>query len=476
MRQLICAIRQALFDLLDRRTVLTLAILLSIGIGRVLWNMTLLSTPLIATQALQNATLYDRTIRDARTPYSDEVIDLVEGLNELTVTHDYMMKESAIPVPVTYLIELGQRVSQSRPRMSVRLYSDYPFPWRQEDGRPRDKFEADALDDLRTYPERAFFRIDRYDKHKAFRYARADLMEASCVACHNTHPESPKTDWKIGDIRGVLESTQLLDDITAQTHIKLQETFIVLSGLSVMGLSGLTLTMSRLRQNSKELERRVVERTAQLQQANEELEIDREKSERLLLNILPQSSAEDLKQGSSHIAREFASVTILFADILGFTTLSAQVYLEQLVTRLNGILSDFDSLYEKHDLEKIKTIGDANMVAGGIPQERPDSARAVAEMELDMQQVLVSFNRLNRTNLKIRIGMNTGLVVAGVIGTKKFIDDFWGDAVNTASWMESHGIANKIQVTEASGRELKHQYIFEERGCLKVQEKGKMMI
>ncbi len=449
MRQLICAIRQALFDLLDRRTVLTLAILLSIGIGRVLWNMTLLSTPLIATQALQNATLYDRTIRDARTLYSDEVVDRVEGLNELTVTHDYMMKESAIPVPVTYLIELGQRVSQSSPRMSVQLYSDSPFPWRQEDGRPRDKFEADTLDDLRTYAERAFFRIDRYDKHKAFGYARADLMEASCVACHNTHPESPKTDWKIGDIRGVLESTLPLDDITAQTHIKLQETFIVLSGLSVIGLSDLTRTMSRLHQNSKELERRMVERTAQLQQANEELEIEQEKSERLLLNILPQSIAEELKQGSSHIAREFASVMILFADILGFTTLSAQVYPKQLVTRLNGILSDFDRLCEKHDLEKIKTIGDADMVAGGIPQERPDSTRVVAEMELDMQHALVSFHRLDRTNLKIRIGMNTGLGVAGVIGTKKFIYDFWGDSVNTESRMESHGIANKIQVTEA---------------------------
>ncbi|HBB30465.1 MAG TPA: adenylate/guanylate cyclase domain-containing protein [Cyanobacteria bacterium UBA8803] len=201
-----------------------------------------------------------------------------------------------------------------------------------------------------------------------------------------------------------------------------------------------------------------------------------EQSDRLLLNILPKPIAEQLKQKPSCIADRFEEVTILFADIVGFTQLSAEISPTELVNLLNEIFSAFDRLTEKYRLEKIKTIGDAYMVASGLPVPRPDHAESIAEMALDMQQEVKQFNQLHSTKLDIRIGINTGEVVAGVIGTKKFIYDLWGDAVNTASRMESHGIAGAIQVTEATYQSLRNKYLLQERGVIKVKGKGEMMV
>jgi class 3 adenylate cyclase len=142
---------------------------------------------------------------------------------------------------------------------------------------------------------------------------------------------------------------------------------------------------------------------------------------------------------------------------------------------LNRIFSAFDVLAEKHGLEKIKTIGDSYMVVGGLPMVRPDHAEAIAEMALDMISEIVRFNAEFNEAFNIRIGINTGPVVAGVIGIKKFIYDLWGDAVNTASRMESHGVPGRIQVTEATYKRLQNQYVFEERGVISVKGKGEMM-
>ncbi|HIK33282.1 MAG TPA: adenylate/guanylate cyclase domain-containing protein [Oscillatoriales cyanobacterium M59_W2019_021] len=141
---------------------------------------------------------------------------------------------------------------------------------------------------------------------------------------------------------------------------------------------------------------------------------------------------------------------------------------------LNEIFSRFDRLTDRHGLEKIKTIGDAYMVVGGIPHPRPDHAEAIADMALEMQQELEIFNRQHHANLKVRIGINTGSVIAGVIGKKKFIYDLWGDAVNTASRMESHGIADSIQVTEETYQHLKDRFLLEDRGIIQVKGKGEM--
>ncbi|MBD1940635.1 adenylate/guanylate cyclase domain-containing protein [Microcoleus sp. FACHB-68] len=205
-----------------------------------------------------------------------------------------------------------------------------------------------------------------------------------------------------------------------------------------------------------------------------QLQAEQEKSERLLLNILPKAIAEKLKQGWNTIADSFAEVTVLFADIVDFTKLSAQVSPTDLVNLLNDIFSTFDRLAEQHGLEKIKTIGDAYMVVGGLPVPTPDHAIAIAEMALDMQQAIAQFNTQREQPFSIRIGINTGPVVAGVIGTHKFTYDLWGDTVNIASRMESQGIIGKIQVTTATYERLRERYKFEDRGLIDVKGKGEM--
>lgn len=213
----------------------------------------------------------------------------------------------------------------------------------------------------------------------------------------------------------------------------------------------------------------------------EALRYQREESEELLLNILPKPIAERLKLNENVIADSFPEVTVMFADLVGFTQLSAQISAKQLVELLNKIFSLFDQLADKHGLEKIKTIGDAYMVVGGLPTPRPDHAVAIAEMALDMQAAIVQFNHElkipDAEPLQIRIGINSGPVVAGVIGLKKFIYDLWGDTVNTASRMESQGIPGCIQITTSTYELLKNQdgYHFEQRGPIEVKGKGLMI-
>jgi class 3 adenylate cyclase len=205
-----------------------------------------------------------------------------------------------------------------------------------------------------------------------------------------------------------------------------------------------------------------------------QLRIEREKSERLLLNILPSAIAERLKEDQGIIAESFTEATILFADVVGFTQMSALIKPVELVYLLNEIFSAFDELATRHGLEKIKTIGDAYMVASGLPERRADHAEAMAEMALDMQDALKQFNLARGASLDIRTGINTGPVVAGIIGSSKFIYDLWGDAVNTASRMESHSTPGRIQVTSATYERLRDAYRFEARGTINVKGKGEM--
>ncbi|MBF2065072.1 MAG: PAS domain S-box protein [Calothrix sp. C42_A2020_038] len=199
-----------------------------------------------------------------------------------------------------------------------------------------------------------------------------------------------------------------------------------------------------------------------------------EQTERLLLNILPETIANRLKKQPGNIAENFTDVSVMFADIVGFTELSSKLSAIQLVNLLNQIFSAFDRLSELYGLEKIKTIGDAYMVVGGLPKRRLDHAQAIACMALDMQKTIKIFNSDNKHNFNIRIGIHSGSVVAGVIGIKKFAYDLWGDTVNIASRMESHGLAGKIQVSQNTYNLLSSKFIFEERGEIEVKGKGQM--
>lgn len=203
-----------------------------------------------------------------------------------------------------------------------------------------------------------------------------------------------------------------------------------------------------------------------------ELDRERARSEQLLLNVLPKPIGERLKRNEAPIADTFPEVTILFSDLVGFTEMSARFVAADLVEMLNEIFSEFDALAQVHGVEKIKTIGDAYLAVAGIPVPRDDHAEAMAEMALDMLHVQQRFAERRRLPLEMRIGMNSGPVVAGVIGKHKFTYDLWGDAVNVASRMESHGVAGRIQVSEATCRKLADRYVTEARGVVDLKGKG----
>jgi adenylate cyclase len=221
---------------------------------------------------------------------------------------------------------------------------------------------------------------------------------------------------------------------------------------------------------------------AYIQQIKEE----QARSEQLLLGILPKSIADRLKHrgelfgdrviNDEDLVDSFPTATILFADLVNFTQLSSCRSAIALIGLLNQIFSAFDKLAEHHGLEKIKTIGDAYMVVGGVPIAREDHADAIAHMALDMLEAIDQFNQTQGENLSLRIGISTGPVVAGVIGTKKFSYDLWGDAVNTASRMESQGLPDRIQISEATRELLADRFYLEARGPIEVKGKGQMHV
>jgi adenylate cyclase len=198
------------------------------------------------------------------------------------------------------------------------------------------------------------------------------------------------------------------------------------------------------------------------------------KSERLLLNVLPEPVAARLKEEEGIIADASPEVTVLFADIVGFTSLAERLSPSEVVALLDRVFASWDALAASHGVEKIKTIGDAYMVAAGIPLPRADHAEAIAEMALAMRPDAMRCAAENGTPLEIRIGIDTGPVVAGVIGRAKFIYDLWGDTVNTASRMESHAEPGAIQVTERAYERLRDRYDLRRRGTIEVKGKGPM--
>jgi adenylate cyclase len=214
----------------------------------------------------------------------------------------------------------------------------------------------------------------------------------------------------------------------------------------------------------------------QREEALTALRIEQAKAENLLLNILPRSIAEKLKTDTHTIADQFASASILFGDVVDFTSWSERRAPADVVGMLDHLFSHFDTLADRYGLEKIKTIGDCYMVAAGVPTSRPDHARALALMALDMVAAMRSGDEVGHLGLELRVGINSGPVVAGVIGRKRFLYDLWGDAVNTASRMESQGSPGRIQITRATMELLGDEFEYERRGTITVKGKGDMEV
>jgi guanylate cyclase len=212
----------------------------------------------------------------------------------------------------------------------------------------------------------------------------------------------------------------------------------------------------------------------QRNEALEALRVEQEKSDLLLMSILPSSIAERLKAASQPIADHFDAASILFADVVDFTPLSQRLPPAEVVGILDRLFSRFDTLVERHGLEKIKTIGDCYMAAAGVPDPSRDHARRTALLALDMREVVATSAAGEGFGLQLRIGINSGPVIAGVIGSKRFLYDLWGDPVNTASRMESQGTPGEIQITSEMYELLKDEFVCRRRGTIEVKGKGRM--
>ncbi len=226
--------------------------------------------------------------------------------------------------------------------------------------------------------------------------------------------------------------------------------------------------------DKKQLRDQEVLRMRQLKRQHEALAEEQAKTEQLLLNILPRKIAQRLRSGEEHIADAFANVSVLFADMVGFTKMSRTMNASQLVDLLGDLFSRFDLITEKHGLEKIKTIGDCYMLAGGVPEPRNDHAHAVVEAALEMCEALESMRERTGGALQMRIGVHSGPIVAGVIGIRKFTYDLWGDTVNVASRMESTGQPGKVHVSASTADLIKNRFQLESRGAIEVKSLGQV--
>ena len=272
--------------------------------------------------------------------------------------------------------------------------------------------------------------------------------------------ERKQAHWWLIAFLAVLAISGVLESIVGRSNslpVWLRTTFFVMNLGTVGGI-----TFSALRYFNRQKE-----------EAVELLELERQKSEQLLLNVLPASIATLLKESDRTIATHHAEASILFADIVDFTQLSAALPPGEVVEMLNAVFTTFDRLTEERGLEKIKTIGDSYMVAAGVPEPRPDHAEVLAELALELMAA-ASTRTFNGHRLVLRIGMNSGPVVAGVIGTRKFSYDLWGDTVNTASRIQEYGISGAIQVGDTTREKIEHRFDLEK--CEPIEMKGKGLV
>ncbi len=255
----------------DPNVIVTL-LLVVLGVAGMWWQFRTMSTELVEIMALQQAEKYSQVIAQFRKLYTSEVVKPAEEAG-LEITHDYKERPGTIPLPATLSKLLGNELGKET-GSEVRLYSDYPFPWRVEEKANQDVFEQEALQHLKKNPDSPYFQFTTVDGQPVLRYATADRMEPACVTCHNSHPDSPKTDWKAGDVRGVLEVIQPLESAVVEAKHSLEHMFFYFLGILAVGVGGVVLLVSRLRRVSGNLENEVRERTKEITQVNQSLEAE----------------------------------------------------------------------------------------------------------------------------------------------------------------------------------------------------------
>lgn len=331
------------------------------------WHLNKLGEHLAQTLVLQGADINAAIIEEVRKYYSSNVVARVAGTG-LEVTHDYATKTHAIPLPATMSIEIGKRLNDHMPGAHVRLYSDYSFPWRK-DGGPHDAFEREALSRLRDHPDETYFRFEGVGGNRYLRYAKADIMTADCLGCHNTHPDSPKRDWREGDVRGVLEIVRPISGSAILIQNELQEMVGLFACVSVLGLGGIGMALLRIRRASVTLKDLIQMRTAQLEVAKEQAEQTAKAKAKILCTVQAFFIGLD-RQG---IVTEW---TLVAERLFG-------------ISLVDAIGRSFTSLHIQWNWDKIEE---------ALERTRTDLAQVVLDkLELTTQEGRVLFIRLTFT-------------------------------------------------------------------------------
>jgi signal transduction histidine kinase len=356
--------RETHWQLLHRRPILVLAFLATGGALVIWWHIADLSQSLIESKTLRDAELYSEALSEFRTLYTSEVVDTVVQRG-IEATHDYKAKEGAIPLPATLSLLLGKRIGQHGSGAETRLYSPYPFPWRQAEGGLRDRFAEDAWGFLQSNPDKAFHRFEESRGRQLLRYATADRMRVGCVNCHNSHPDSPKKGWKEGDVRGVLEVVFPMHAVAAETRSGLRGTLALMAALTAGGLGMLALVIRRLRRTSVELENRVAdlrEREEQIRTNNEALLVARDaalEASRAKSQFLANMSHE-LRTPLNHI---FGYTEILREDAVEKGSKNLLSDLEKIRTASHDLLQIVNDVLDISAVETGKTEMHLGMVA-----------------------------------------------------------------------------------------------------------------
>ena len=300
---------------LAQRPVVVVAVLFLAAVAATLAYVRGLQTELVRTQALQNAELFTEALTEFRTIYTSEVVERIRPAG-IEITHDYLVREGAVPLPATLSMMLGNRIGALGSGLESRLYSEYPFPWRAGDGGLADEFARQAWEALTRNPEEPFISFETLEEREVLRYATADLMREACVDCHNTRPDSPKTDWKEGDVRGVLEVITPLDAPLAVTRSGLVDTAVFMLIMATIGLVILGMLMSDLQEATSQ----AAALTEETRQAHEQEQMATEKSEHLAREKVAADAANRAKSAflanMSHEIRTPMSAIVGFAHLL----------------------------------------------------------------------------------------------------------------------------------------------------------------
>jgi signal transduction histidine kinase len=301
--------------LLVQRPVVVVILMFLAAVAATLAHVRGLQSHLVSTQALQNAELLTEAVAEFRTVYTSEVVERIRP-SGIEITHDYLLREGAIPLPATLSMILGNRIGALGLGVESRLYSPYPFPWATEEGGLRDDFAREAWDSLTRNPEDPFYRFDTIEGRDVLRYATADRMRAACVDCHNTRSDSPKTDWKLGDVRGVLEVITPLDAPLEATRSGLVDTAVLMLVLAAIGVVVFGLLMSDLQEATHE----AATLTEEARRAHEQEQVAEERSEHLAREKVAADASNRAKSAflanMSHEIRTPLNAIVGFAELL----------------------------------------------------------------------------------------------------------------------------------------------------------------